>query len=67
MTGVATQGNSVNSERVKSYMISYSRNNAKWPLYRQSGTSKVSITVRKGSNSYYCVMLLFGVYYTHAH
>ena len=55
VTGVATQGNCVNSERVKSYMISYSENNTKWTQYRESGTSKVSITVRKGSNSYMIV------------
>ena len=67
VTGVATQGNCVNSEHVKSYMILYSGNNTKWTQYRESGTSKVSITVRKGSNSYYCVMLLFGVYCTHVH
>ena len=67
VTGVATQGNCVNSERVKSYMISYSENNTKWTQYRESGTSKVSITVRKGSNIYYCVMLFFYVYCTHVH
>ena len=55
VTGVATQGYCVNSERVKSYMISYSENNTKWTQYRESGTSKVSITVRKGSNSYMIV------------
>ena len=67
VTGVATQANCVNSERVKSYMILYSGNNTKWTQYRESGTSKVSITVQKGSNIYYCVMLFFYVYCTHVH
>ena len=62
VTGVATQGNCANSERVKSYMISYSRDNTKWTQYRESGTSKVSITVRKGSNSYMIVQCYFLVF-----
>ena len=52
VTGVATQGRFDNSERVKSYMISYSNNNnnTKWTYYSESGSKKVSTIVQKGSN-----------------